>query len=53
MHLRLPSAVLAKLKVIAKEEDRTQTLVARELIEESLFWREKHAADDAAKAGRR
>jgi predicted DNA-binding protein len=50
--LRMPIPLLEKIALIAKADKRTTAFMIRELVEESLFWRDKHAADDA-KANRR
>jgi predicted transcriptional regulator len=51
LHLRVDSETLADIKRIAKDDQRSDSFVARDLIEESLKWRKLHP--DAQKAASR
>jgi predicted transcriptional regulator len=53
LHLRVSSDTLIDIKRIAKAERRTDSFVARDLIEESLKWRKLHPSDQKAIAAAR
>jgi predicted transcriptional regulator len=45
LHLRVSADTLKEIKQLAKEDKRTDSFIARDLIEESLRWRKMHPSD--------